>query len=103
MGNRRYQMNQMISNERFLKKSSNDNQMNHMKGTNHLKVKERDYMINTAMKRLGISDEWRPAVARGANYIPGERFWSLVDYATKARKSPARCFIKCINNEMFNR
>ena len=100
MGNRRYQMNQMTSNERFHKKSSNDNQM---KGTNHLKAKERDYMINTAMKRLGISDEWRPAVARGANYIPGERFWSLVDYATKARKSPARCFIKCINNEMFNR
>lgn len=100
MGKKRYQMNQMTSNERFLKKSSNDNQMNHMNGTNHLSVKERDYMIRTAMSRLSIDSQWKPAVARGANYISGDKFWSLVDYATKA-KCPARYFIKCLNKEMF--
>lgn len=90
---------QMISNETFLKKSSNESN-DQMKRTNGLTVKERDYMIQTSMRRLGVEQRWKPVVARAANYVSAPRFWEIADYADKA-KLKARCFIKCLNNEMY--
>lgn len=90
---------QMISTEEPLKEVSNDSN-DHMKRTNGLSVKERDYMIQTSMKRLGVDPNWKPVVARAANYVSAPRFWEIADYASKAR-SKARCFIKCLNNEMY--
>lgn len=88
------------SNERFLKESSNENQMN-KRWTNHLAVKERDYMISKAMKRLQIDSHYQPAVAKAANYLDGDRFWQIFEYAEKAH-SPAHYFIKAINRELYS-
>lgn len=87
----------MKINESFLKETSMN--INDKKATNNLDVKERDYMIQTAMKRLGISTQWHDAVARGACYLQGPRFWELVDCAMKARK-PANYFVFCIGQEL---
>jgi hypothetical protein len=38
-------------------------------------------------------------VAKGANYLQGDRFWALVDQAMKARK-PANYFVFCVNREL---
>lgn len=86
------------SNEKFLKETSSENHMN--KWTNHLSVKERDYMIAKVIEGLGIIKQYRPAVAKAANYIDGDRFWQIYEYAQKAH-SPARYFIKAINRELY--
>ena len=86
----------MNLNEDSFKKNLNDS----MKGrTNNLDVKERDYMISTAMRRLRISTQWHNAVARGACYLEGARFWELVDIAS-TKKSPAHYFVACIGREV---
>lgn len=86
----------MNLNEDSFKKNLNDS----MKGrTNSLDVKERDYMISTAMRRLRISTQWHNAVARGACYLEGARFWELVDIAS-TKKSPAHYFVACIGREV---
>jgi hypothetical protein len=94
MGNKGTSMN---INESFLKETSMN--INEKKVTNNLDTKERDYMIRTAMKRLGVSAQWHDAVARGACYLQGDRFWELVDHAMKARK-PANYFVFCIGKEL---
>ena len=85
----------MRFNEKFLKRNFNESLS---KVTNSLGVKERDYMIRTAMARLNISSEWHDAVAKGANYLDGVRFWELVDMA-RSKKSPARWFVACCCRE----
>lgn len=95
MGNKRYSYE---SNEKFLKETSNEYHMNQMK--NRLSVGERDYMISKAMKKLGIIEHYQPAVAKAANYIDGDRFWQIFEYAQRA-KSPAHYFIKAINKELY--
>ena len=82
-------------NEDSFKKNLNES----LKTTNNLPIKERDYMISTAMRRLHIESKWHNAVARGACYLDGVRFWELVDYAEHARK-PANCFVFCIGREL---
>ena len=86
------------SNEKFLKETSSEYHMNKWK--NHLSVKERDYMISKVMKNLGIIDHYKPAVAKAANYLDGDRFWQIFEYAQKAH-SPAHYFIKAINRELY--
>lgn len=93
-------IDQMISNEISHKRNSNESD-DHMKKTNSLSVNERDYMIQTSMRRLGVDQRWKPVVARAANYISGARFWEIAEYSAKAN-SKARCFIKCLNNEMYH-
>lgn len=89
------------SNEKFLKETSYENHMIQMnRGGNRLSVDERDYMIAKAVEKFGITEKFQPAVAKAANYIDGQRFWQIFDYATKA-KSPARYFIKAINRELY--
>lgn len=92
MGNKATSMN--IS-DKFLKRNFNDS----MNRTNGLAVKERDYMISTAMRRLGISEQWHNAVARGACYLEGAKFWELVDIAS-SKNSPAHYFVACIGKEI---
>jgi hypothetical protein len=77
--------------EKFLKRNFNES-------LNGLPVKERDYMIETAMRRLGISEQWHNAVAKGACYLDGARFWELVDIAS-TKKSPAHYFVACVCKE----
>ena len=98
MGNRTSNEDSYESNEKFLKETSNEYHMNHM--NNRLSVKERDYMISKAMKKLGIIAPYKPAVAKAANYLDGDRFWQIYEYAQKA-KSPAHYFIKAINRELY--
>ena len=103
-------MNQMNSYDNFSKRNSNDNsydsyESEHLKGfkgkhLNELPVKERDYMIKTAMERCRVGERWRGVIARGANYIHGNRFWTLVEYSEKA-KNPAKYLIKSLNAEMW--
>ena len=69
------------------------------RATNNLSVKERDYMIRSAMVRLGVSEQWHDAIAKGACYLRGDRFWELVDCAMKAKK-PANYFVACVNKEL---
>lgn len=89
------------SNESFLKETSNEYQMNKKRALqNHLSVKERDYMISKAMQRLAIDGHYQPAVAKAANYLEGDRFWQIFEYAQKAH-SPAHYFIKAINKELY--
>jgi hypothetical protein len=88
-------MKSMKFNEKFLKRNFNES-LN--KGTNTLEVKERDYMIQTAMRRLKISAQWHDAVAKGACYLDGVRFWELVDIAS-SKNSPARYFVACCCKE----
>lgn len=83
-------------NDTLLKKSSMKSMS---RATNNLSVKERDYMIRSAMVRLRISPQWHDAVAKGACYLQGERFWELVDFAMKAKK-PANYFVFCVNKEL---
>ena len=97
MGKNEHQMNSIESNEKFSKRTSNDS---NEQGTNRLSLHERDYMIEKSMHKLKVDDEWRPTVARGANYLTGDRFWTLVEYAERA-KYPARYFIKSLNREMW--
>lgn len=89
------QGNSMRFNESFLKETS----MKSMNKTNGLATKERDYMISAAMRRLGISDQWHNAVARGACYLDGAKFWELVDIAS-SKNSPAHYFVACIGKEI---
>jgi hypothetical protein len=92
MGNNRYSMN---INEKFLKRNFNGS----LKGrTNNLDTKERDYMISAAMQRLRVEARWHDAVAKGACYLDGTRFWELVDIAS-TKKSPAHYFVACIGRE----
>lgn len=86
----------MKFNEKPLKRGSMN--INESMRVNDLEVKERDYMIRTAMNRLGISAQWHDAVAKGACYLDGVRFWELVDIAKNA-KSPARYFVACVCRE----
>lgn len=92
MGNNRYSMN---INEDSFKKNLNES----LKGkTNDLDVKERDYMISAAMRRLQVEPRWHDAIAKGACYLDGVRFWELVDIAS-TKKSPAHYFVACIGRE----
>lgn len=92
MGNNRYSMK---FNEDSFKKNLNES----LNGrTNNIDTKERNYMISTAMQRLHISNEWHDAVAKGACYLDGVRFWELVDMA-RTKKSPARWFVACCCRE----
>ena len=92
MGNNRCSMN---LNEKFLKRNFNES----LKGrTNNLDTKERDYMISAAMQRLRVEARWHDAVAKGACYLDGTRFWELVDIAS-TKKSPAHYFVACIGRE----
>ena len=92
MGNNRYSMN---LNEKFLKRNFNES----LKGrTNNLDTKERDYMISAAMQRLRVEARWHDAVAKGACYLDGTRFWELVDIAS-TKRSPAHYFVACIGRE----
>lgn len=92
MGKNRYSM-------KFNEDSSKKNLNESMKGkTNGIETKERDYMIQAAMRRLNISSQWHDAVAKGACYLDGPRFWELVDIA-KSKKSPARYFVACCCRE----
>jgi len=91
MGNNSYSMR---FNEDSFKKNLNEINES-MKGrTNNLDVDERNYMIRTAMQRLHISSEWHNAVAKGACYLDGVRFWELVDMA-RTKNSPAKWFVAC--------
>lgn len=87
----------MNSYENFLKRNSYES---YEKGGNKLSVNERNYMIDKAVEKLGISERFRPAVAKAANYIDGVRFWTIFECAAKAH-SPAHYFIKAINKEMY--
>lgn len=90
------------SNEKFLKETSNEYQMKKRKALqNCLSTGERDYMISKAMSRLKIDGHFRPAVAKAANYLTGDRFWTIFEYAERA-KSPAKYFVKAINREMYS-
>ena len=92
MWNNRYSMN---INEDSFKKNLNES----LKGkTNDLDVKERDYMISAAMRRLHVEPKWHDAIAKGACYLDGVRFWELVDIAS-TKKSPAHYFVACIGRE----
>ena len=63
-----------------------------------LTVEER---IDKAMSTLGIDEQWRGAVARGANHIPVARFAVLVNEAEeRAKTSKPRYFIASIRNEL---
>lgn len=63
-----------------------------------LSVEER---IDRAMNELGISSEWRRAVARGANRLTCARFATLVAEAKeRATSSKPRYFIKSISREL---
>lgn len=86
----------MRINERASKRSFNE--INDSMKTNGLPTNERDYMISAAMQRLGISNEWHNAVAKGACYLDGARFWELVDIAS-SKKNPARYFVACVCRE----
>lgn len=92
MGNNRTSIEQ-------LKKVNKENSIEQLKKTNELSVKERDYMIRTAMRRLGITDEWSGTVKKAANYLDGVRFWDLVDIAQSKRK-PANYFVFVANKEL---
>lgn len=92
MGNNKHSMR---FNEKFLKRNFNES----LKGkTNDLDVKERDYMISAAMRRLHVEPRWHDAIAKGACYLDGVRFWELVDIAS-TKKSPAHYFVACIGRE----
>lgn len=92
MGNNKHSMR---FNEKFLKRNFNES----LKGkTNDLDVKERDYMISAAMRRLHVEPKWHDAIAKGACYLDGVRFWELVDIAS-TKKSPAHYFVACIGRE----
>lgn len=103
------------SNDKTLLRVSNEsNERQHLKSErvqmkgfkpdhlNSLPPKERDYMITMAMKRCGVTEEWKPVIAKGANYIHGNRFWIIVEYAQKAH-NPARYLIKALNAEMWKK
>lgn len=86
-----------LINEKLLLRSSMINE----RELNDVPTKERDYMIERAMKRLGISSEWRRAVARGANYLPPAEFWRLVEDADRlAKQSKARYFVASVGKEL---
>lgn len=88
--------------EKSLKRDFNE--FNESVNNNRLSVGERDYMISTAMRLLGISPEWHDAVARGANYLDGDKFWQLVDYARSPRiRNKARYFVGAIGRELARR
>ena len=91
--------NSMKFNEKFLKRNFNESSMNSKPATNNLPTQEREYMISTAMRRLGISNQWHDAVARGACYLQGDKYWMLVDCAMKAN-SPARYVVGAIGKEL---
>ena len=95
MGNNRHSMK---FNEKFLKRNFNES----LKGrTNSLDIKERDYMISAAMRRLNISSQWHDAVARGACYLSGDKFWQLVDSAQNPKiRLKANYFVKAISREL---
>jgi hypothetical protein len=92
MGKNRYSMN---INEDSFKKNLNES----LKGrTNNLDTDERNYMIDQAMKRLQVESRWHDAIAKGACYLDGVRFWELVDIAS-TKKSPAHYFVACVCRE----
>ena len=77
-------MGNNVSNDQmrsFLKRNSNDSNDKH---TNHLSVKERDYMISKVVTKFGIIPKFQPAVAKAANYIAGPRFWEIYESAQRA-------------------
>ena len=90
--------NSYDSNEKTLKRVSYDS---NDRKTNCLSVEERDYMISKVVEKFGIIPQFRPAVAKAANYLTGARFWEIYESAERA-KSPARYFIKAINREMYS-
>jgi len=90
--------NSYDSNEKTLKRVSYDS---NDRKTNCLSVEERDYMISKVVEKFGIIPQFRPAVAKAANYINGPRFWEIYESAERA-KVPARYFIKAINREMYS-
>lgn len=98
MGKNRYSMKSMNINEDSFKKNLNEINESLKDKTNNLDVDERNYMIRTAMTRLRISSEWHDAVAKGACYLDGVRFWELVDIAS-SKKSPAKYFVACCCRE----
>lgn len=101
MGSERHSMNSMKFNEKFLKRNFNEFNDSINRETNKLNTKERDYMIQMAMQRLKIAPMWHDAVARGACYLAGDKFWQLVDCAMKAKK-PANYFVGAIGRELSN-
>lgn len=100
MGKNGHQMTSNESYEKFSKRTSNESYESNEKGTNKLSIHERDYMIDKSMRKLKIDERWRSTVARGANRLSGDRFWTLVEYSERA-KAPARYFIKSLNREMW--
>ena len=96
MGNNRYSIESIEKSN----KVTQLNQSNQLNGrTNNLSVKERDYMISQAMKRLTISTQWAGTVKKAANYLDGVRFWELVDMS-ESKFKPANYFIFCANKEL---
>lgn len=86
--------------EKISKKSSIEIQLNKKsRFVNCLGVDERDYMIKSAIRKLNIAPEWYGAVKKGANYLSGDKFWSLVEYSRRA-KNPAHYFVKAVNREL---
>lgn len=97
MEEKEHSLNSMKFNEKSLKRDFNE----FNDSMNEYSRDERDYMIEKAMKKLNISDRWRKAVARGACYLSGDKFWQLVEYAESPRiKSKARYFIAGIGREL---
>jgi|GEM_PF-5728502 len=92
----RHQLNSI---EKISKKSSIDQLNGSSKSLNHLRTDERDYMIKSAIRKLNISPEWYGAVKKAANYLTGDRFWTLVQYAERAN-NPAHYFIRAVNREL---
>ena len=62
-----------------------------------LDVEER---IDRAMTELEIAEDWRRAVARGANHIPAARFATLVAETKERASNKPRYFIKSISREL---
>lgn len=97
MGNYYIHMNQMSSTECSLKRTSNES---YERNTNKLSVRERDYMIRTAIEKLRIGSPYHQAVKRSANYLTGDKFWTIFEFAQKS-KNPAHYFIRAVNREMY--
>lgn len=97
MGGSKTSMNSMTFNEKSLKRDFSE----FNDSMNKYSRDERDYMINKAMRKLNISDKWRKAVARGACYLSGDKFWQLVSCAESPRiKRKSNYFIASIGREL---
>lgn len=79
-----------------LKRFQRNLQLNQL---NQLKRDERDYMIDSAIRKLNIAPEWYGAVKKAANYLPGDKYWTLVEYAKRAKR-PDHYFIRAVNREL---